>query len=108
MNYSANSGYSEGFKQNEWLWNASLSKQIFKSKNGTIRFKIYDILHQRNNVSQTSTSEYLTETITNSIGSYFMVHFVYRFQMFKGGAKQSDMNNMRGFGGNPGAPRRPI
>lgn len=106
MNYSANSGYSEGFKQNEWLWNASIAKQIFKAKNGTIRLKIYDILQQRNNVSQTTTTEYLKETITNTIGSYFMIHFVYKFQMFKGGAKQSDMGNMRGFGGPPGGSPR--
>lgn len=105
MNYSANSGYSEGFKQNEWIWNASLSKQIFKAKNGTIRIKIYDILQQRNNISQSSTPEYLKQTITNSLGSYFMVHFVYRFQMFKGGASQSDMTTPRGFGGHPGGSR---
>lgn len=100
LNYSTNSGYSDGFKQNEWLWNASLAKQIFKTKNGTIRFKIYDILQQKSNISQTSTAQYLSETITNTIGSYFMVHFVYRFQIFKGGAKQSDMEQMGpGFGG---------
>jgi hypothetical protein len=103
MNYAANSGYSNGFKQNEWLWNASLSKQIFKAKNGTIRFKIYDILQQRSNISQASSAQYLRETITNTIDSYFMVHFVYRFQIFKGGAKQGDMNTGgRGFRGGPG------
>ena len=100
LNYSTNSGYSDGFKQDEWLWNASLSKQIFKAKNGTIRFKIYDILQQKSNISQSSTAQYLKETITNTIGSYFMVHFVYRFQIFKGGAKQSDMEPTGpGFGG---------
>ena len=105
MNYSANSGYSDGFKQNEWLWNASLSKQIFKAKNGTIRFKIYDILQQRSNISQTSSTEYLRETITNTLGSYFMVHFVYRFQIFKGGAKQGDIDMFKGpRTGHPGPP----
>jgi len=39
VNYSTNAGYADGFEQNEWLWNASLQKTMFKQKNGTIRFK---------------------------------------------------------------------
>ena len=96
MNYSANSGYTSGYDQSEWLWNASLSKQIFKDKSGTIRFKIYDILQERSNISRTSNVRYVQDVNTNTLNSYFMFHFVYRFQIFKGGAKASDMNNMDG------------
>lgn len=92
LNYSTNSGYSDGFKQQEWLWNASLSKQVFKSKSGTIRFKMYDILKERSNINRNITSTYIEDITTNIIPSYFMVHFVYRFQTFKGGAKMQDMN----------------
>ena len=100
VNYSANSGYTSGYKQNEWLWNASLSKQLFKAKNGTIRLKIYDILQQRSNISQSADSRSYKETITNTINSYFMVNFVYRFQIFKGGASRGDMEQRdRGHGG---------
>lgn len=106
MNYSANAGYSNGYKQNEWLWNASVSKQIFKAKNGTIKLKIYDILQQRSNISQTATAQYLRETITNTINSYFMLSFVYKFQIFKGGAKQSEMRQGPGRFGPP--PPRPF
>lgn len=99
INYSTNTGYADGFTQNEWLWNASMSKQIFKAKNGTIRFKIYDILQQRSNISRSVTSNYIRDTTTNTLTSYFMVHFVYRFNIFKGGATQEDMMPVRGFGG---------
>lgn len=92
INYSANAGYGDGYKQNEWLWNASIAKQVFKNKAGTIRFKVYDILKERSNISQTDNASYNRTTITNSIPNYFMVNFVYRFQIFKGGAKQGDMN----------------
>ncbi|MDD3969403.1 MAG: TonB-dependent receptor, partial [Proteiniphilum sp.] len=78
VNYSTNSGYADGFKQNEWLWNASLQKAIFKQKNGSVRFKIYDILQQRSNISRSVTSNYIRDTTTNTLTSYFMVHFVYR------------------------------
>lgn len=99
INYSTNSGYADGFEQNEWLWNASLQKTVFKQKNGTIRFKIYDILQQRSNISRSVSSNYIRDTTTNTLTTYFMVHFVYRFNIFKGGATQSDMmQNRRGPG----------
>ena len=102
INYSTNSGYADGYEQNEWLWNASLQKTLFKQKNGTIRFKIYDILQQRSNINRSVTSNYIRDTTTNTLTSYFMVHFVYRFNFFKGGATQSDMMpQRRGFDGPP-------
>lgn len=102
INYSTNSGYADGFEQNEWLWNASLQKAIFKQKNGTIRFKIYDILKQRSNISRSVTSNYIRDTTTNTLTSYFMVHFIYRFNIFKGGATQEDMMPQRGGWGGHG------
>lgn len=103
INYSTNSGYSSGFKQEETLWNASVQKQLFKQKNGTIRFKIYDILQQRSNISRSVTSNYIRDTTSNSLTSYFMFHFIYRFNIFKGGATQEDMMPERGpRGGGPG------
>lgn len=102
INYSTNSGYADGFEQNEWLWNASLQKTLFKQKNGTIRFKIYDILQQRSNINRSVTSNYIRDTTTNTLTSYFMVHFVYRFNIFKGGATREDMTPQRGGWGGPG------
>lgn len=101
INYATNAGYTDGFEQNEWLWNASIQKQLFKQKNGTIRFKIYDILQQRSNISRSVTSNYIRDTTTNTLTSYFMVHFVYRFNIFSGGASAEDMmprRDGRGYG----------
>ncbi|MDR1743023.1 MAG: outer membrane beta-barrel protein [Dysgonamonadaceae bacterium] len=106
ITYSTNSGYSSGFQQNETLWNASLQKQIFKQKNGTLRFKIYDILQQRTNINRSVSSNYIRDTTTNTLTSYFMFHFVYRFNIFKGGATREDAEQGRGFGG-PGGGRGP-
>ncbi len=98
INYSTNSGYSDGFTQDEWLWNASIQKQLFKQKNGTIRLKIYDILQQRSNISRSVTSNYIRDTTTNTLTTYFMVHFVYRFNIFKNGATREDMTPQYGPG----------
>lgn len=83
VNWSTNSGYGDGFKQNEVLWNASASKSFLKNNQGTLRFKIYDILQQRSNISRSITASYIQDSEYNTLGSYFMVHFIYRFSIFK-------------------------
>ena len=91
VNWSTNSGYGDGFKQNEVLWNASASKSFLKNNQGTLHFKIYDILQQRSNISRSVTASYIQDSEYNTLGSYFMVHFIYRFSIFKGGASASDV-----------------
>lgn len=98
ITYNTNAGYAQGYKLNEWLWNASIQKQLFKNKNGTLRFKIYDILQQRSNISRSVTPNYIRDVTTNTLTSYFMVHFIYRFNIFKGGATSGDMQMDRGYG----------
>ena len=58
ITWSANSGYAAGYQQKEVLWNASASKSFLKGKQATLRFKIYDILQQRSNISQSVTADY--------------------------------------------------
>ena len=98
INYSSNSGYADGFDQKEYLWNAAISKQLFKEKNGTIRFKIYDILKQKSDISRAVTANYIRDTTSNTLTSYFMFHFVYRFNIFKGGGSAPEESDMRGMG----------
>ena len=96
INWSANSGYAEGFEQNEILWNASVSKSFLKNNQGTLRFKIYDILQQRSNISRTVTASSISDSEYNTLNSYFMFHFIYRFSIFKGGASAKDMRGPQG------------
>jgi hypothetical protein len=102
ITYSTNSGYSSGFQQEELMWNASLSKSFLKGNQGTLRFKIYDILQQRSNISRNVTATGYTDSEYNTLNSYFMVHFIYRFSIFKGGATSSDA--MRGGRRGPDGP----
>lgn len=109
VNWSGNSGYGEGYKQNEVLWNASASKSFLKNNQGTLRFKIYDLLRQRSNISRTVTAAYIMDSESNTLSSYFMVHFIYRFSIFKGGAAREDSraphDRRRGGAGMPPAGR---
>ena len=106
VNWSTNAGYGDGFKQNEVLWNASASKSFLKNNQGTLRFKIYDILQQRSNISRSVTASYIQDSEYNTLGSYFMVHFIYRFSIFKSGASASDVKtpNRGGRGRGPMGP----
>jgi len=109
ITWSANSGYAAGYQQKEVLWNASASKSFLKGKQATLRFKIYDILQQRSNISQSVTADYTQYSEYNTLSSYFMVHFIYRFSIFKGGASASDMRGPGGRGhGGPGGPPPPL
>lgn len=96
IRYSGNSGYSAGFQQNEILWNASVEKQILRQKNGIIRFKIYDILQQRSNIRRNVSSNFIRDTTTNTLSTYFIVHAVYRFNVFSGGRPRRDMRGNEG------------
>lgn len=106
INWSKNSGYSSGYNQNELLWNASASKSFLKGNQATLRFKIYDILQQRSNISRSITASYIQDNEYNTLGSYFMIHFIYKFSIFKGGASMSDMKtqNRGRHGGRPMGP----
>jgi hypothetical protein len=103
ITWSANSGYSSGYKLNETLWNASLSKSFLKDQ-GTLQFKIYDILKQRSNISRTVTASATTDTQYNTLNSYFMFRFIYRFSIFKGGASFRDAFRGGPGGGRPDGP----
>lgn len=107
INWNTNSGYTGGYELNEVLWNASASKSFLKGNAATIRIKMYDILKQRSNISRSITANYTRDSEYNTLNSYFMVHLIYRFSAFKGGAS---MNDVRGPGGGrrgPGGPGGP-
>lgn len=103
LNCRIKSGYTEGLNANELLWNAQISKNILKNSAGTIRLKVYDILQQQSNLSRSISDTQVSDTEYNTLGSYFMVHFVYRFNTLGGkapsGRRSSGAEGMRRAGG---------
>ena len=72
---------------------------FLKNNAGMLRLKMYDILRQRSNISYSATATAIRYSEYNTLSSYVMLHFIYRFSLFKGGAKASDMRM-------PGPPDR--
>ena len=99
INYTATAGdLPAAFQINEWLWNASLQKTLFRNQNGTLAFNMHDILQQRRTIQRSITASHIRDSEVNTITSFFMVSFIYRFNIFRGGATRENMP-MRGGGG---------
>ena len=104
LNYRGTAGYSAGYDTQQWLWNAQISYQFLKGKNATIMLKYYDILQQRSNVQRTVTGNYIQDVAYNTLPSYGMITFTYRFNTF-GGKQPEPSNFSRPYGPPHGGPR---
>ena len=92
----------------EFVWNASLSQQVFKRR-GTIALKAYDILDQAKNLNVTDTANYHQEVRNNTLGRYIMLSFTWRFGNFgRAGEQMRSRGGMGGPGGGMGGGRRPF
>ena len=91
---NARRGYSDAaMNTNEVLWNAQLSQSFLKNKAATISLQFYDILQQQDNVSRTINAMMRSDSWTNGINSYCMVHFIYKLNIFKGGKSAAPSEN---------------
>lgn len=101
INHNFYIGYDDQAGQPSTMWNASLSKTLFKNS-ATLKVKVYDILKEAKNLTRTTTENYIQDVINNTLGQYVMVTFTWRFGNF------GDMKKMRGPGGRGGMGRGPM
>ncbi|MGF7229772.1 outer membrane beta-barrel protein [Arachidicoccus sp.] len=91
------------------LWNASVTKQIFKNKAGEISLSLHDILNDNKGVDFQRNGNYSSQTTTNILKRYVLLTFTYNLKQF---GKKGDRNGNRswnnrggdhgGFGGGHG------
>ncbi len=95
-------GYENGVNEPSAVWNAEVSKLLFKSK-GTLRLKVYDILNQTKNYTRTTTDNYIEDVRNNTLlKQYFMFSFTWRFGKFGDGKKGGDRREGHGMYHGPG------
>ena len=73
-------GYTDAnLNTNDIVWNARLARALFKGK-WVIMLDGFDILGQLSNVTRTINAQGRTETYTNVLPRYGLLHVIYKFQ----------------------------
>lgn len=78
--YTQGVGYQEPYNVSSVLWSAGLSYSFLKDQAATLRIKVYDLLNQQQSISRQVSATEISDTWSNSLGRYAMLHFIYRFR----------------------------
>ncbi|WP_297123055.1 TonB-dependent receptor [uncultured Porphyromonas sp.] len=79
--YTQGVGYQEPYNVASVLWSAGLSYSFLKDQAATLRIKVYDLLNEQQSISRQVTATEISDTWSNSLGRYAMLHFIYRFRL---------------------------
>jgi hypothetical protein len=101
FDYILNSGLGEGYNQAIPLWNSSIALQVFKKKNGEIKFSVNDLLNQNQSIRRTVSNFYVQDTRSMVLKRYFLLTFTYNLN--RAGQQQQQGGDRQGMPG--GIPR---
>lgn len=92
-------GYSAAtMNTDELIWNAQISYRFLKRK-ATISLQANDILNKQSNINRSVNASGRRDTENNSIHSYVMLNFQYRFNVFGNREARQNLRNMRSMDG---------
>lgn len=100
--YIKNTGRAEGFNTNIPLWSASIAKQLFKKKEGELKFYVFDLLNQNQSLTRNVTGNTIQDVSTVVLKRYFMISFTYNLRSFGAPPANQKRGPMQIFRGAPG------
>ena len=101
---SSRRGFSGDANTNEFIWNMQFSQSFLKGKPLTVSLQFYDVLNQKSSFTNSVSASGYTDSWSNGINSYAMLHVIYRFNAFGG---KNARGGRGGFGGPSGMPGPP-
>ena len=99
-----NRGQSSGYNQTIPLWNGSISKAIFKKKDGELKLSVYDLLNENKSITRSVEQNYIQDTRTQVLTRYIMLSFTYNLRKFAGKGQQQMPPMMKGMFRRDGQP----
>ncbi|MBS1661070.1 MAG: TonB-dependent receptor [Bacteroidetes bacterium] len=73
-----------GYNASIPLISPSIAKELFKKKNGEIRFSVFDLLHENTSVSKTVSLNRVSTSRSATLQRYAMLTFTYNLNNFSG------------------------
>jgi len=77
FSYSVNTGRSQGYNKNVALWNAAITKGVFKYSRGTIKLSVFDLLNQNIGISRNANLNYIEDASYKVLNRFYMASFTY-------------------------------
>ena len=82
LTYTGTTGRAAGYNQRFTLWNAALSRQFLKGRQGEVRVQMFDILNQNRSLDRNATEAYIEDIQSVVLRRYFLVSLVYNLRKF--------------------------
>lgn len=100
FSYIKNTGRTEGYNNSIPLWSASIAKQLFKKKEGELKFYVFDLLNQNTSITRNVSGNTIQDVSTKVLKRYFMISFTYNLRKFGAMGPQQRNPRMDMFRGN--------
>ncbi|MGE5105911.1 MAG: outer membrane beta-barrel protein, partial [Sphingobacteriales bacterium] len=88
LTYTSNTGRSQGFNRHIALWNASITKGMFKYKRGTLKLSVYDLLNQNIGISRNANLNFIEDARYTVLNRFYMLSFTYSLNKAGNGGPQ--------------------
>ncbi|SEA10176.1 Outer membrane receptor proteins, mostly Fe transport [Arachidicoccus rhizosphaerae] len=106
FNYTFYAGLPAGQNTAIPIWNAGITKHLFKDQAGELKLSVNDILNQNKGIDFTRTDNIIGWSQSNVLKRYFMLTFTYNLRKFGGKKMRQGPDGGRpprgDFGGPPG------